>query len=323
LTTDTTFWAFLNFTVEATPSAILLYALAWRLIGRRRGPVEWWWHMVGLSVTAAGTAATRLGTALLFGGSTMETLWTNRGQGLIGPLVLPLLISAACCAFFRSSHRKRSELLNRPWKAEADVAASLTANTDDAALVLRLGLAVTAIRGAHRLTVAVSDSSSPLDNGLRLWSFVLAVAYLHEARVMASPKYPRVRDLAKEGGATDDLAAAVGQIFSGKTRVGQLAERVRNEMVFHFDEGSVRKWIGEQNGPTVFWAEGVGPRVGNTLYRASLDSVAANLLPGVDDKEAMKELLHEVLTATTAVLEFFERAIAGYLHSVGAVIVEE
>jgi hypothetical protein len=128
----------------------------------------------------------------------------------------------------------------RPWKAEADTAASLTANIDDAARVLRLGLAVTAIRSAHRLTIAVNDGHNPLDRGLFLWSFVLAVAYLHEAKVMAS------------------------------------------------------------------WAEGIGPRVGNILYRASLDTVAGNLLPGAEDDAERRELIGEVLSATAIVLQFFE-----------------
>jgi hypothetical protein len=185
----------------------------------------------------------------------------------------------------------------RPWKAEADTAASLTTNIDDAVLVLRLGLATTAIRSAQRLTLAVAKGDNPLDQGLHLWSFVLAVAYIHEAKVMASPKYPRVRDLAKQAGATDALIAEVGQLFSGKSRVGQLAERVRNGMVFHFDEDSVKTWIGEQRAATVLWAEGVGPRVGNTLYRASLDTVAGNLVPGSNNPAELSKVIDEVVAA--------------------------
>ena len=211
----------------------------------------------------------------------------------------------------------------RAWRAEAETQTSLKANVDDAALVLRLGLAVTAIRAAHMLTVKVGDGTTPHERGLHLWSFVLAVAYIHEAKVTASPRFPRVKELALKAGATKDLAADIGQLFSGKSRLGQLAERVRNSTVFHFDEQFVRKWIAEQNAQHVVWAEGLGPRVGKQLYRASLDTVTGNLLSGTDDPADLQKLIAEVLPATEKLLAFLEHAIAGYLDSVGAELIEE
>lgn len=105
----------------------------------------------------------------------------------------------------------------RRWTVTGDAKKSLKEDPDTASYVLRLGLAVTAIRAAHRLTVASRDIEGPSAEGTRLWAFLLAVAYLQETSVTAQSRYPKLKEFALAGGAAKELLAAVGQTFAGKT----------------------------------------------------------------------------------------------------------
>jgi hypothetical protein len=213
------------------------------------------------------------------------------------------------------------------WKVEADAATSLKANTDDAVLVLRLGMAISAMRAAQRLTVCVGEGDAPGVVRDRLWSFLLAAGYLHELRVTLQPRFPKVREFAVKGGATEDLAKAVGEILSGKSDFSGVLDRVRNQLVFHFDEAAAAEWVDQFDRERVLWVEGIGKKTGDTLYRASLDAVSSAILPRVEGtaeegRRKFAALIAEVLRVTDLVTTLFEHAIAGYLNSVGAELEE-
>lgn len=214
----------------------------------------------------------------------------------------------------------------KAWIVRGNAKKSLKADKATATFVLRLGIAVTAIRAAHRLTVAVEDIQGPSAAGTRIWAFLLAVAYLHEAMVTAQPRFPKLKELALEAGATDELVASVGRTFAGKTDVGRAMGRLRNQLVFHFDEEAAQRWIDGYEEESVVWAEGSGPKTGNVLYRAATDVVAAGIVPDVTSDQGaaeLRKLLNEVLEETDQVLRLFEHAIAGYLNSVDAQLEEE
>jgi hypothetical protein len=211
---------------------------------------------------------------------------------------------------------------NRRWRVEVTSDASLKRNVDDAVLVIRLGLAVTAIRSAQRFYIATSEVPGPGGERDTLWAFLLATAYLHETRAMLQPQFPRVRELAVKGGVTEAHAAEVGALLSGRKPLGRALERIRNELVFHFDAKAVRRWVDGYSEASVVWAEGIGPKTGDVLYRASTDAIVAALVreraPGKTEQQELRDLLSELLPATQAITEFLERAIAGYLDESGA-----
>lgn len=98
----------LHYAIEATPLAVLMYAIAWRIVGRRAGQrlrLRSGWHFVGCAATASVAAAARLTAAFIFGGRAMQELWTNQGIGLIGPVGVPFVIAAGVCALLKAKAR--------------------------------------------------------------------------------------------------------------------------------------------------------------------------------------------------------------------------
>jgi hypothetical protein len=166
----------------------------------------------------------------------------------------------------------------------------------------------------------VEDIKGPSAPGTRLWAFLLAVAYLPETAVTAQSRYPKPKKFAMPGGATQELLDAVGQTFAGKTTVGGAMARIRNSLGFHFDQPAAEAWIMDYKEPQIVWAQGLGPKVGNTLFQASVDVTASNITPGEDDAEKRQQLLAEVVTETGQVLKLLEHALAGYMNSLGGTL---
>jgi hypothetical protein len=211
----------------------------------------------------------------------------------------------------------------RPWKVEVDALNSLKANVDDTVLALRLGMAISAIRAAQRLTICAGEGEGPGFLRDRLWAFVLAVAYIHEARVTLQPRFPKVKELAIRGGATEDLSKEIAELLSGKSDLTKILNTVRNTLVFHFDEDAARQWVEQYEGDTVLWAQGIGRSTGNVSFNASLDVVAAGLLPtriedeaGEEGRRRLRKVIENVVRAMDRLTTFFEHAMAGYIDSV-------
>jgi hypothetical protein len=212
----------------------------------------------------------------------------------------------------------------KPWRVEVSTNA-VKSTPDEATLALRMGIAVTAIRAAHRLTICADDANGPAAMGERLWAFLLAVAYLHETKVTLQPHFPRVKELALEGGLSEADIRLVGQLFAGKTGLGKAMDRVRNELVFHFDEDAVRKWVAALDSDVVIWAVGSSPKVKDVLYRASADVVSATLAPEAtnEDPTPLRRLIDEALPAMELVLSLMEHAMSAYVLRAGGRMVEE
>jgi hypothetical protein len=144
-------------------------------------------------------------------------------------LLMVALGALALWIIWRTTNQQKT------WK----VTTSANAPFDDAnaILVLRLGLATTALRAAQRYsTLFRKDDESPGSEGSFVWSIMLTLAYLHELRVLLQPRFHMVRDLALQGGVDDDVINAVKMFQSGNSELGRVIEILRNELVFHFEE---------------------------------------------------------------------------------------
>lgn len=131
---------------------------------------------------------------------------------------------------------------DQPWVAEGP-AESLTANVETSTLVLRLGIAVNAIRAAQRFYLAVANATGPGGERDRFWAFLVAAGFLDEALLVIKPNFPAVRALATSGGATDDQVRAVAELLSGRRPINKTLDRLRNQLAFHWDEEPVRDFI--------------------------------------------------------------------------------
>src|SRR5439155_23017714 len=118
---------------------------------------------------------------------------------------------------------------------------SLTAEVETAVLLLRLGIAVNAIRAAQRFFHAFRDAPGPAGERDRLWSFLIALGFLQEAiRTVLNRNFPRIKELAQAGGAQDDLIKDTGALLSGKLPFSKMLGRLRDKVVFHWDEDPIR-----------------------------------------------------------------------------------
>ena len=210
------------------------------------------------------------------------------------------------------------------WRVEAPLQESLREDPDDAVLVTRLGIAITALRASQRLTICVAGSDDPAEQSSRLWAFMLALSYLHEIRASFQTRWHRIKPLADAAGAPAELAGQVSDILlSGKSELSAAVDRIRNGLVFHFDEKPVIEWMKQYTQDPVVWFHGKGQTNGGIQYRASTDAVAWNILPGVDiesgpGRAQVIQLMEQVKDAQHKVALWFDYALAGYLSTRGA-----
>lgn len=98
----------LHYCVEAAPLAVILYALAWRIMGRRKGQklrLDRSWHLIGATMVIVGVGMARVATAFVLGGDSMQDLWSNQGIGLVGPIGVPIVLSGGATAILRRRAR--------------------------------------------------------------------------------------------------------------------------------------------------------------------------------------------------------------------------
>lgn len=214
------------------------------------------------------------------------------------------------------------------WTVEADTATLLKKRPDDAVLALRLGMAVSALQASLRLTLSATDNGDPADERDRLWGFMLATAYLHEARITIQHRFPRVSQLATLGGAPAELAQQVGAITSGKSEVGEMLDTIRKTLVFHFEERAVKEWVAAYRRDTLRWADGIAGDTNKVAYQASLSIVAAPLLAGdnlstENGRQRLRARLDEVVRLGEIITAFCQHAIAGYIDSLDVGLVEK
>jgi hypothetical protein len=192
---------------------------------------------------------------------------------------------------------------------------SLTKDPGRAALVLRLGAAVNAIRATQRWTLACKDLPGPAGQRDMICSFLVATAYLKEAiDSLLRPHYREIARLAREDGAPEDVIMSVGQLMSTKPQslYARLLVNARNRLVFHWSEDTFRHWAEQYVNPTVLWAEGTGNKDGEVAFMASQTAALDSLIPGAGDAE-IQSRVGEVAGASGLLVGVFQRAIHAYL----------
>ncbi len=210
----------------------------------------------------------------------------------------------------------------KPWRVEAPKS-SLSDNVDDSTLVLRMGIAVNAVRAAQSFFWFVKDARGPAGERDRLWAFLIALGFLHEAMRLLRPKFPQIRTLSVAGGAEESVVRTTGDLLSGRLPLNRTLDRMRNKLIFHWDDDLIREYVTGYTRDTVVWAEGVGETQGEALYRVAADALTNSVLPeevGATherNEQRLKQLIDEVLPATTAVLSVFDRAIIGHVRNHG------
>jgi Protein of unknown function (DUF2934) len=215
---------------------------------------------------------------------------------------------------------------DRRWKVEA-TKASLTDDVETATLVLRLGIAVNAIRAAQRFYYTAKDATGPGGERDRVWAFLIAVGFLVEAIGLLRPKFPQVGLLAQAGGASDDLIQNTSALLSGRLPVNRVLDRMRNSLIFHWDEDPIREFVRRYTKDKVLWAEGIGDTQGEMIYGVAADSLTNSILPDEPNGEPesperslerLKDLMVDVVAATKSLTTFFDCAIRGHLLQTGA-----
>lgn len=216
---------------------------------------------------------------------------------------------------------------HRRWKVEA-TKSSLTDDVETATLVLRLGIAVNAIRAAQRFYYTAKDAPGPGGERDRVWAFLIAVGFLVEAIGLLRPKFPQVGLLAQAGGASDDLIRNASALLSGRLPVNRVLDRMRNSLIFHWDEDPIREFVKRYTKDKVLWAEGIGDTQGEMIYGVAADSLTNSILPDEPNAiepesterslERLKDLMVDVVAATKSLTAFFDCAIRGHLLQTGA-----
>ena len=144
------------------------------------------------------------------------------------------------------------------WSLHAP-SASLKSNFS--VVALQMGAAVNFMRAAQRWYRASASDKGPAALRDGVCAFLVSVAYLKEAvDSVLRPHYPLIVELARQGGAKDELITRIGQLTSKKANslYSRLLMRVRNQLVFHFDAEPLKQWAEQNTNQDVVWAEGTG-----------------------------------------------------------------
>jgi histidyl-tRNA synthetase len=218
----------------------------------------------------------------------------------------------------------KRRLLNsteEPWAIIVDHR-SVTEESDDAKLCIRLGMAANAIGAAQRFYWFVRDARGPAGERDRSIAFVVAVGFVHEAlQSIIRPNFERVRALAVEGGATIDAIEYLDEFGAQRSPFGELIRRMRNKVGFHWDEDVVQEYIDRLEVKDLEWAEGIGQTQGESLFALSADALTNSLLPddepNADDArnlQRLRELLEGVVPAMKNVMLICQYAVMGHLN---------
>jgi hypothetical protein len=195
--------------------------------------------------------------------------------------------------------------------------------SESAGLILQMGAAVNFIRASQRWYLATEDDEGP--TGLRnsVCAFLVATAYLKEAiDSILRRKEKLIFDLAKEGGADDELISHVRQLLSTETDslYSRLLSRLRNKLVFHFDKAPLVEWADQNASGKVTWAEGTGNSEGQVSWGASAEALL-NIFPSSNNDS--EKLIKEVTDSSRDLTELFQVAMRTYITRNGGVVETE
>jgi hypothetical protein len=218
------------------------------------------------------------------------------------------------------------------------IEAPCTSITDDrqaAVLVLRLALAVNALRSQQAHTLLIGDDPKTASGKRdRVLSFVIAAAFITEALNIltgtggVAGESKAVLALAKNADVPDEFVKTVRQLMAGTHPASAVLRRIRNQLTFHWDPGVIRGSLkGFETDEPLIWAEGQTTTQGGSFYRLAADVLADAMIvnkvdvpDGEEDKagsEALKAAILAIVDAMVAVSSYFEHAIAGYITQYG------
>lgn len=201
-------------------------------------------------------------------------------------------------------------------------AAPLAQDPEEASLVLRIGVAINALRAAQHWHIAAQSKPGPSGDRDCTWAFLVAIGFVKEAiQSILKPHYKRIAELARAGGATVDQIRALGKLTSTKPQslYMRVLEKARNELVFHWDASRFIEWARAYGAPTITWVRGRGFTVGEMVITAADDAAVQLIMPGAD-QAAIVGMTLEVADAAGLLSDVFEHALIGYFNAKGALL---
>ena len=206
---------------------------------------------------------------------------------------------------------------------ESDANAILS-DVDLATLIIRLGMASNALDA--QLSVHQRARHQPPVVRLRdtALSLVTEAALTFEAIKVLSSGMARLRPLASQAGASEELLKRVGRLCAGQHAASAFLERARNQLGFHWDAEAVRLAV-LMFGRTekLVWIEFDGN--GEAVHRLAVEVMIHAMFPelatnAIVDEATVAPLLDTALRdmqdASTLVTEFTVKATLGFLLSV-------
>jgi hypothetical protein len=206
------------------------------------------------------------------------------------------------------------------WSLHAP-AASLKSSSSTVAL--QMGVAVNFMRAAQRWYRAAANEAGPAALRDGVCAFMVSSAYLKEAvDSVLRPQYQTIVELAKQGGAKDELINRIGQLTSKKptSLYSTLLMKVRNQLVFHFDAEPLKQWAEQNSNQDIVWAEGVGETDGQVSWIASADATLDVFNPLSDDE--VNKRIKEVADFSGDLILLFQSAISAFIKQNGGTLNE-
>jgi len=204
----------------------------------------------------------------------------------------------------------------------------LATDFDTALVVVRIGMAATALSSGFSVAWAAQTSSDSGRETGAIFSFVTVAAYTFQAIDLVRSEMLRLRALAQlSGHASPALLAEIDKIEAGTHVACPVLDRVRNTLGFHWGEDVLRDALAPfRMKPSLVWVE--ADAVGhNVVHRLASEVLAQALFPDVyagagsdEMQNAITEATSHVMSATQVALEFMNATVFGYMRMHNAVL---
>jgi hypothetical protein len=184
------------------------------------------------------------------------------------------------------------------------------------ALLVTLARVVNALRFCHLAVVSLGDEDTPSDQRQRVNSFLFTSGILYEGLKVAGV-------LGKHFGSRDSFKAMAAVL--GDTRAKQLREgvlrKLRNKVVFHYDDDVAPQALGQLELNRYVFATGLGSKNGDVYYNLA-DEVAVNHVVGQPttveaERETLHSMIRDITDVTVAFLDASEHLMVDALGDLG------
>src|SRR5262249_22272273 len=152
-----------------------------------------------------------------------------------------------------------------------------------------------ALKSQHRETERVMEETGAVGMVDMLMSFITAASFTKEAITILTgqkdvpPESARVKELALEAGASEELLAKIGQLCGGSHPAAPVLARVRNKVGFHWDPVEVSNALADfRTNQYLVWAEARDQMTRGFVYRLAADVLANAILPGEKTEDGFK-----------------------------------